>query len=476
VLELDGGHLGIEHVEAVATRDLPVRLVGSARARIQASHEYAVEVATRRRIYGRSTGVGANRDVEVVDPAAQAALALSLLRSHASSSGELRTSDRVRAMLVVRLNQLAADGNGVDPAVAEGLVSMLNAGALPPVRERGSIGTGDLSALATTALVLGGEVAPSAPLDGTVRFGAGDALAFLSSNAAAIGDAALAVAALRRLSRALLVVAAVGFHAVRGNPEAFAPAVEVATPFRGAREVCRVMRALVEPPSEPARIQDPFGLRTLPQVHGALVDRLDEAEKVVVAMANAASENPAVSAANGVAHHGGFHAVYLAQALDALVLATAQSAQLCLARTTMLAEPAITGQPAFLGDGTAGASGTMVVEYAAASALAELRALATPAGLQGVTLSRGVEDDASFASLAARQALDAVAPYRALVAAELLTALRCLRMQGARPASLEPVLLHVEGLGSDIRDRDLTEDLRLAERLVETMPELPARQ
>src|SRR5260221_627723 len=79
------------------------------------------------------------------------------------------------------------------------------ADALPPVREYGSIGTGDLSAMATTALALIGELEPVPPK--VVRFDEHDALAFLSSNAATIGDAALAVAELAMLARAALVVA-----------------------------------------------------------------------------------------------------------------------------------------------------------------------------------------------------------------------------------------------------------------------------
>ncbi|MCW2868192.1 MAG: aromatic amino acid lyase, partial [Marmoricola sp.] len=172
----------------------------------------------------------------------------------------------------------------------------------------------------------------------------------------------------------------------------------------------------------------------------------------------------------GVAHHGAFHAAYLVQSLDALVLALAQSAQLSLARLTMLAEPAYTGLHPFLGDGTPAASGVMIVEYSAASALAELRALATPAGTQVVTLSRGVEEDASFATLAAQQALGAVSRYRAVLAGELVAALRCLRMQGRRPPTLEPVLAYLDerdGGVPDMHDRDLTSDLLLAEDLVD---------
>lgn len=474
---LDGRSLSLRDIVAASLQDEQVGLAPEVRARVARSYEFAEQVATERPVYGRSTGVGANRDIVVSDPDGQA---LRLLRSHATSSGPRRSAQRIRAMLTIRLNQLAADGNGIRPEILDALAEMVAANALPAVREGGSVGTADLAALATTALVLAGETStiPAAPL--TAKFGPGDALTFMSSNAAVIADAALAVADLDRLARAALVVAAMDFVSVRGNLEAFSPAVEAATPFAGARWVCQAMRGMVSDGTgegqvvEPARIQDPFGLRTLPQVHGALMDRIGFAEQVITTMANAPSENPIVSAELGVAHHGAFHAAYLVQSLDAVVLALAQAAQLSLARLTMLAEPRYTGLHPFLGDGTPAASGVMIVEYSAASALAELRALATPAGIQVVTLSRGVEEDASFATLAARQALDAVARFRAVIAAELVAALRCLRMQQAHPPGLQTVMDWLDsqdGGVPDTQDRDLTSDLLLAEELVDALPE-----
>ena len=337
---LDGTRLTLDDIVAVARHGAGVALDPVARDRVAASHDFADGVAARRPVYGRSTGVGANRDQVLPAPESQA---LNLLRSHATSSGERRTPERVRAMLVIRLNQLAADGNGIDPGVLDALAEMIADDALPPVREGGSVGTADLAALATTALVLCGERTSEPPVRRTTEFGPGDALTFMSSNAAVLADAALALADIDQLARAAYVVAAMGFAAVHGNAEAFGEAVEVATPFPGAQTVCRTMRALIDPAATPARIQDPFGLRTFPQVHGALVDRLGFAEQVVLAMSNTASENPIVSARLGIAHHGAFHAAYLVQSLDALVLALAQSAQLSLARLTMLAEPAYTG-------------------------------------------------------------------------------------------------------------------------------------
>jgi histidine ammonia-lyase len=481
---IDGRTLTVADLASAAGWPAGVTLSDDARARAAASQEFARLASGRRPIYGRSTGVGANRTINIADdPEALRQAALGLLRSHATSAGELREPERVRAMLLVRLNQLAAAGSGADPRLLDVLAHLINADALPPVRELGGIGTGDLSALATTALAIEGEV-PTLNPDGepgeypampAFRFGLGDALPFLSSNAATLADAALGLEGLRRLAEAVVVVAALSFSAVDGNDEAFAGAVEQVTPFEGARWVCRSVRALVDQAVPAARIQDPFGLRTLPQVHGAFVDALGTLERTVLALMNTSSENPVLSPELGVAHHGGFHAAYLAQALDAVALAAAQSAQLSLARLTMLDEPALTGLAPFLGDGTPGASGTMIVEYVSASALAGLRALAMPASLQTVTLSRGVEEDASFASLAARQVLDSVALFRTVLAGELVAAVRCIRLRGLTPPVLRPVLDAAAELSGEAADRDLTGDLDIAGRLVDALPGLFAQ-
>jgi histidine ammonia-lyase len=462
VIELDGTQLTAAEVVAIAYRRDQVTVSSAGRERAAASSAYADEVAAHRPIYGRSTGVGANRTIDLIDPAGQA---LALLRSHATSAGPLRAPERVRAMLGVRLNQLAAGGSGASPAVLDGLLEMLALDALPPVRELGTIGTADLPALAITGLALAGEVA-TAPALTPVVIGIGDAVPLMSSNAATIADAALALDELQVLAHASLVVSALTCIGVDGNPEAFAEIIERVTPFAGSRAVCQALRSLVGKIT-PARIQDPFGLRALPQVHGAFLDRLAELEAVVVTMANAPSENPVLLPDAGVAHHGGFHAAYLAQALDSTRLALAQSAQLTLSRVTMFAEPALTGLAPFLGDGTAGASGGMIVEYVAASALAELRALAQPVALHTVTLSRGVEEGASFASIAASHALAAIASYRTMLAAELVLAVRCVRL---RELTLPPPLAGAfdacVGLSADVTDRDLTPDIATAETLL----------
>lgn len=468
MIDIGGEHLTCAQIGAVASGSETVALADEAMRRVARSHGLAESIARERPVYGRSTGVGANRTVAVNASLEQAH---ALLRSHATSAGPLRSAERVRAMLVVRLNQLAAGGSGISPAVVTALAAMLQADALPQVREHVGIGTGDLAAMATTALALTGEGRTTNPLPSYVELGAPDALPFMSSNAAAIADAALAHNDFAKLARAGAVIAALTLCAVDGNPEAFAEAVELVTPFEGSGQVCRWMRALVDPPGPAARIQDSFGLRTFPQVHGAALDALAHLDDVVCRLANAPSENPVILAAEGgrglFAHHGGFHAAYLAGALDATLIAVTQSAQLSRARLAYLCDPAVTGLTPFLSDGRPGSSGVMVLEYVGASALGNLRSAAIPSRLQTVVLSNGVEDDASFASQAARQAIWATGSLRTVLACELVAAVRAVRARGRYvPAPLARALAVCAVLPDLLEDRDLTPDISAAEDLL----------
>jgi histidine ammonia-lyase len=335
---------------------------------------------------------------------------------------------------------------------------LLNSGEVPLVREHGGVGTGDLGAMATIGLALPG-----------LEWTADDALPFLSSNAATLADAALAGSDLYDLALAQIAVAATTFVAAAGQPEAFSETVEVVSPYEGVRDVCTAMRDLARGAPQPRRLQDPFALRCLPQVHGLVLDTLREVRDMVEVAAATASENPVIDQTREtVAHHGGFHAAYLASALDTARAALAGSAALSLRRVALLLDPELTGLAAFLGDGTPGASGAMGLEYAAASAVGDLRALAAPAALQTANLSRGVEDDASFASLGARQALDARSPYGVVLAAELVAAVRAIRLQGLEPpehgwGAVVRACSDLPGAApGEMADRDLTSDVDAA--------------
>ncbi|GAA0922585.1 aromatic amino acid ammonia-lyase [Nonomuraea longicatena] len=409
-MKLTGTGLSCAHVAELAGGAARVTIGPTDRAR--AAWVTARELTGP--VYGRSTGVGANKDVEV------SGSGLDLLRSHAGGAGALIEAERARGMLAVRLNQLLAGGSGIDPGVLPVLADVIGSGATPPVRAYGAVGTGDLTALATTALCLLGEVAWRDGHDGLRYPLAGsDALPFISSGALTLSDAALALHRVRTLLEAAITVAARSFAAVDASAEPLAAAVHEARPHPGQALVAERLRGMLTR-ERAARVQDPYGYRAFPQVHGAALDALGHAERVVETDLNAAAENPLISGTLAW-HNGNFHAAPLALALDALRAALVQTAQLSAARLATLVNPAYTGRLPFLAD-REGGSGVMILEYVAQDALAELRHLAAPVTTGTSVISLGTEDHASFATQAARYALRCVEPLEIVLACELVAA------------------------------------------------------
>ncbi|MEU6507324.1 aromatic amino acid ammonia-lyase [Streptomyces sp. NPDC046942] len=478
---LDGSGLGVEDVVRLA--DGAARPVPGADALLRVEHSWnaARQIAATGRVYGRSTGVGANRNEDVPTEAA-ADHGLRLLRSHAGAVGEELPARQVRAALAVRANQLLAGGAGLRPSVVTALCEALESGAYPVVNEFGSVGTGDIAGLAQVGLALAGERpwrGPAAPEPQSLDNN--DALALISSNAVTLGQSALALHELRGLIGATQVVAALSLLAVDGSHEAYAAPVHAARPHRGSAEVARRMRELIGAADRPTpplgRIQDPYGLRCVPQIHGPAHDAADALERVLTVEINAAAENPLIAPEDLAAyHHGGFYALQLALALDHFRLALTQVARLSTSRLSTLNEPAYTRLRPFLADHEPAASGVMILEYAAAAALGDLRAFSAPASLGHAVLSRGVEEQASFASLAARQTLRACGAYRLVVGCELVAAVRALRQRDLRPDPGLPAgrafALAESVLDPDPADRPLTQDVTRAAALLDRFTDI----
>ncbi|WP_200307810.1 aromatic amino acid ammonia-lyase [Streptomyces adelaidensis] len=494
---LDGHALGVADVVRLA--DGAARPVPGSEGmrRVEESWDAARSIAAAGRVYGRSTGVGANRSEDVPTEAA-AEHGLRLLRSHAGAIGEELPARQVRAMLAVRANQLLAGGAGLRPTVVTALCEALGSGAYPVVNEFGSVGTGDIAALAQMGLALAGEhpwrgtgTGPGPGPGRGVGAGAGvpeaqpldnnDALALISSNALTLGQAALALHELRGLIAATQVVAALSLVAVDGSHEAYAAPVHLARAHRGSSEVARHMRELIGAADRPTpplgRIQDPYGFRCVPQIHGPALDAADALEGVLEVEINAASENPLICPEDMAAyHHGGFYQAQLALALDHFRLAVTQVARLSTSRLSSLNEPAYTRLRPFLADHEPASSGVMILEYAAGAALGDLRAFSAPASLGHAVLSRGVEEQASFASLAARQTLRACGAYRLVVGCELVAAVRALRQRDLRPDPELPVGRAMElaeaALDAEQADRPLTGDVNAAAVLLDRFTEI----
>ena len=239
-----------------------------------------------------------------------------------------------------------------------------------------------------------------------------------------------------------------------------------------AARMCELLAGVDGRTREPATtlVQDPYPFRALPQVDGVVHESLTALDQVVTHELNFAGENALIVAADEVAlANGNPHAAVLANAIDGLRTAVAQSAALIAARVSALLDTSLTGLPAFLALDPGPESGALILEYTAHAAAAEVRSLVTPVAAQTVSVARGVESHASLAPIAARRAHEALDALRVLVAVELVAAVRALRLAGHEPIGAGSRALYDRAaaeLPADMNDRPLHPDIEMARALI----------
>ena len=310
-LLLTGDDLTVDDVYDVAIGGRAVALAPSAVERMGRSRALLDDLRGEH-TYGVNTGFG--RFVSESIPEDQAEeLQLRLLRSHACGVGEPYPDDVVRAAMVLRANAIAKGYSGARVETVELLLAVLNAGIVPYVPARGSVGaSGDLAPLAHLALPLVGE--GEAFVDGASDAGRRRARIRRPDAGAAAGEgrplahqrhpvhgamASLGLTRALRLVRTADVACAMSLEALQGSLTSFHPAIHAARPHAGqvasAANVRRLLdgSAILESHRWCDKVQDAYSLRCAAQVHGASRDLLDYVERTVAIEINAATDNPA---------------------------------------------------------------------------------------------------------------------------------------------------------------------------------------
>jgi histidine ammonia-lyase len=463
-LALTGAHLTIGDVEAVARNGRTATLDPGARARV-AEARATIEhlVGSGQVVYGVTTGFGALAGVRVAPEQARE-LQERMLRSHAAGVGEPLPREVVRAMLLLRANTLALGHSGCRPLLIDRLCDFLRLGLHPVVPGQGSVGaSGDLAPLAHLALPivghgmveLDGEVTAAA--DALARVGLEplalepkEGLALLNGTQMMSAIGALLLADAERLVRTASVAAAMSVEALLGTEVAFSAAYQLARPHPGQVQTAAELRRLLEGSTlqrahHPSahRIQDPYSLRCVPQVHGAVRDALGYLQGVLDIELNSATDNPLVFPGGGqapadalatgagtVISGGNFHGEPVALALDFATLALAELGAISERRVALLLDPALNGGlPAFLGASSGLDSGLMIVQYTAAALASESKVLAHPASADSIPTSANQEDHVSMGSIAARHARRVLEHSQRIVAIELLCAAQALDLR-----------------------------------------------
>ncbi len=397
--------------------------------------------------YGINTGVGALCDV-VINRDEQQALSRNIILSHNCGVGQPLGVTETRAVVAAQIANFAHGYSGVRVEVVETLLALLNAGMLPVIPSKGSVGY--LTHAAAIGIVLIGEgscrlgdqlMSGSDALQGIGRkplvLEAKEGLSLVNGTPCATGLAALAVGRLTHLVEWADAAAAMTYENLGAQADPFAEAPLALRKSAGLQQVGDNLRWWLEgsallAQSAGSRTQDPLSLRAVPQIHGAVRDALGQVADVVDRELASVTDNPIVTGSPEAPEvYSQAHAVgaALGLAMDALATAAAELAAISERRIDRLVNPMVSGLPAFLAAASGVCSGFMIIQYTAAALVAENRRLATPASLDGGITSALQEDILTHATPAADKALAILANLHIILAIEVTAAAQAYDLQ-----------------------------------------------
>lgn len=439
---IDGQGLTIDQVVQVARFGTKVALTEGAKERIIRARKFVDElVDSKKVVYGITTGFGKFSDV-VISKEETTDLQTNLIISHACGVGNPFSEEIVRAIMLLRVNNLAKGHSGVELKTAETLVQMLNEGVHPIIPEKGSLGaSGDLAPLSHMVLVMlglgeathagermsGAEAMKRAGIP-SIQLTSKEGLALINGTQVMTAVGLITAYEAMQLVKLSDISAAMTVEALRGITDAFDSRLHQVRPHQGQINTAANMLRILEGSGLTTRqgeirVQDAYTLRCIPQIHGASKDALNYIVERINIEINAVTDNPILFPEDGVVFSGGnFHGQPMALPFDFLGIALSEVANVAERRIERLVNPQLSGLPAFLTPHGGLHSGFMIAQYAAAALVSENKVLAHPASVDSIPSSANQEDHVSMGTIAARKAKEILFNAQNVIAIELLCA------------------------------------------------------
>ncbi len=491
-IQLDGESLTLAQIRAVGFDNAQVELAPHAVARVDAARALVEKMADADApTYGINTGFGTLSEIRI-DKKDLRELQRNLILSHAAGVGQPLSVGEARALLLMRANVLARGYSGVRRSTLQLALDMLNKGVTPIVPERGSVGaSGDLAPLAHLALVLIGE--GEATFEGQRLPGraalekaglqplvleAKEGLTLVNGTQAMCAVGVLSLLRADELAELFDVAGSMTLEGLLGSHKPFAPEVQDVRPHEGQKACAAHLREvlqhseLVETHANCAKVQDPYSMRCMPQVHGAAREGLLFAHRILEVEVNAATDNPLVFVETGtIVSAGNFHGQPVSLALDVVSMALTQLMSISERRVEQLVNPALSGLPAFLARNSGLNSGFMIAQVTSAALVAESRILCHPASVDSIPSSAGREDHVSMGMTAALKARQVVGHAVHALAIELLCAAQALDFRLPHKPGIGALAAH-QLIRSKVphmeRDRELHKDISAVAALIDS--------
>lgn len=481
-------HLTIDKVLKIASGTLPAGFSSASIHKIQNS-ENAVNdiVENNRTVYGVNTGFGILAD-QAISAEDTRLLQHKILQSHSVGVGNPIPTEIAKIMLIAKTHALAQGFSGVRLETLERILWHIQNDIIPVVPQQGSVGaSGDLAPLSHLFLPLIGygeviyknERLPASKVlnqlgVSPLQLGPKEGLALINGTQFILSFAIKAVQRLFYCLEAADFIGAMSLEALTGTKAPFDPRLHQLRPYQGTSMVAHRLWNILSPSEimqshiDCGRVQDPYSLRCMPQVHGASRTAWLHLKELTTIELNSVTDNPIILAADDTISGGNFHGQPLALPIDYTTIAAAELGNISDRRCYLLLEGKW-GLPMLLMNKVGLNSGFMIPQYTTAALVTENKTLCFPASADSIPTSLGQEDHVSMGSISGRKLNQVIDNLENILAIELLCAAQAIEFR--RPLKSSPLLEHAHNFVRKVvsfaeEDRIFAEDINAVKNII----------
>lgn len=427
---------------AISSGKTKVKLTPTTRKKVTASWEIVQNIVEKGHpVYGINTGFGPLCTTKI-SKEETTILQTNILKSHSVGVGNAIDSEIAKLMLILKVHSLAKGFSGIAETTLDRIIWHIENDAIPVVPSQGSVGaSGDLAPLSHLFLPLIGlgKIEYQGKTYDTPSFfkkvgleslqlGPKEGLALINGTQFIAAHAVKVVEKLHSCLSQADVIGAMMIEGLQGSVKPFFNELHALRPFKGnihvARRVKRLLKGseILEDHIDCERVQDPYSLRCIPQVHGASRNAWLHLKELVEVELNSVTDNPVIIDEELTISGGNFHGQPLAMALDYACLAASEIGNISDRRIYLALEGNSPGVPKLLMEDTGINSGYMILQYTTAALASENKGLCFPSSADSIPTSLGQEDHVSMGSIGGRKALQVIGNVEKILAIELLTA------------------------------------------------------
>ena len=449
--------LTLEKVLDIANGTIKGELTTEAKDKVNASRKKVEVLANSNKpVYGVNTGFGPLCDVQISYDETNK-LQENLLITHAVGVGKPIDKNLSKLMMICKVHALSQGYSGIRLKVLERIIFFIEHDLLPVVPEQGSVGaSGDLAPLSHLFLPLIGEgefwiknkiVDTKKVLSDynlkPIKLKAKEGLALINGTQFILAHTIVGLKKMEYLLDLADVAGAMSIEGYQGSSSPFRDELHKLRPFKGTIEVAERMFMLlyksqnVDAHEDCERVQDPYSMRCIPQVHGASRNAFFHLRKLAQIEMNSVTDNPIILSESEAISGGNFHGQPLAMALDYCSIAASELGNISDRRCFLLLEGKF-GLPRLLTTGGGLNSGFMIPQYTTAALVSENKSLCFPASADSIPTALGQEDHVSMGSISGRRFNEILGNLEKILAIELMYAAQALEFR--RPNTFSDII------------------------------------